>query len=195
APATLIGAVVSAQFIDYDNDGLLDLVMFMNNRIGVLRNVGNKWENVSDRAVARDLIDNSSSDKLSFAGVPPPLRFASGDIDGDGDTDIIARLSMGEMKVARNDGGNKNHSLRVQLAGKVSNRSAVGAKIEARAGSLKQKLETFAASPAPAPADAIFGLGKRASVDAVRVLWPAGIVQADTEIPKSDDKKLTASAA
>jgi hypothetical protein len=94
----------------------------------------------------------------------------------------------------RNDGGNLNHSLRVNLFGKVSNRSAVGAKVEARAGSLVQKLETSSASPSPAPADVIFGLGKRASADAVRVLWPAGIVQAETEVAarNSDPKKTTA---
>src|SRR5437016_10502874 len=50
-----------------------------------------------------------------------------------------------------------------------------------RAGSLYQKLEVYSASPAPAPADLIFGLGKREKPDAVRVLWPAGIVQAETE--------------
>ena len=70
----------------------------------------------------------------------------------------------------------------LSLAGKVSNRSGVGAKIEIRAGSLAQKLETYSASPAPAPADIVFGLGKRTAVDAVRVFWPAGIVQAETEI-------------
>ena len=48
-----------------------------------------------------------------------------------------------------------------------------------RAGSLWQKLETSAASPAAAPADVLFGLGTRAAVDVVRVLWPAGIVQAE----------------
>ncbi len=69
----------------------------------------------------------------------------------------------------------------MNLAGRVSNRSGVGAKIEVRAGSLAQKLETYSASPAPAPADIVFGLGKRTTVDAVRVLWPAGIVQAETE--------------
>jgi hypothetical protein len=76
----------------------------------------------------------------------------------------------------------------------VSNRSSVASKIEARAGSLRQKIETYAASPAPAPDDLIFGLGARTGVDAVRVLWPAGIVQAETEIARSA-KKLSPVAA
>ncbi len=165
----------AAQFLDYDNDGLLDLALFSNTGARVFRNLAGKWENASERA---------SELRASVRA------FASADIDGDGDTDMIVHLASGELKVARNDGGNRNRSLRVQLAGRVSNRSAVGAKIEVRAGSLKQKFETSSASPAPAPADVVFGLGARAAVDAVRVLWPAGIVQSETEIAKPVDKKL-----
>jgi len=160
-----------AQFLDYDNDGLLDLVIDAGQTLRVFRNLGTKWENVTDKAVASDLL------KGQF-----PRAFASADIDGDGDTDLIFRVATGDLKIARNDGGNRNRSLKVQLTSRVSNRSAVGAKIETRAGSLKQKLETYAASPAPAPADIIFGLNKRTGADSVRVLWPAGIVQAETEI-------------
>ena len=158
-----------AQFLDYDNDGLLDLVILPGQRARVFRNLGSKWVNVTDRALASDLLKG----QLARA-------FASADIDGDGDTDLIIRLATAELKVARNDGGNRNRSVRVQLTGRVSNRSAVGTKIEARAGSLKQKLETYAVTPAPAPSEIIFGLDKRAGVDAVRLLWPAGIVQAET---------------
>ncbi|HYP53401.1 MAG TPA: ASPIC/UnbV domain-containing protein, partial [Pyrinomonadaceae bacterium] len=57
----------------------------------------------------------------------------------------------------------------------------VGAKIEMRAGSLQQRAETYSATPAPAPADVLVGLGRRASADAVRVLWPSGVVQAESE--------------
>jgi tetratricopeptide (TPR) repeat protein len=162
---------VAAQFLDYDNDGLLDLVTVPGQTARVFRNLETRWENVTDHAVVSGLL------KGQFE-----RAFASADIDGDGDTDLIFRVATGDLKIARNDGGNKNRSLKVQLTSRVSNRSAVGAKIEARAGSLKQKLETYAATPAPAPSDIIFGLGKRAGVDAVRVLWPAGIVQAETEI-------------
>jgi len=106
---------------------------------------------------------------------------ASGDVDGDGDTDILVISDRDELRFVRNDGGNRNHSVRVRLSGKVSNRSGVGAKVEERAGSLWQKLEKYSACPAPAPADIVFGLGQRRAPDAVRVLWPAGIVQAETE--------------
>ena len=164
----------SAQFLDYDNDGLLDCLVLTGKGLLVMRNLGDTWMSLPDRVEPVGL----------FAG--PTLRgrlFFAGDLDNDGDTDLVATSASGELRLARNQGGNENRSLRINLTGRVSNKSGVGAKVEARAGSLVQKLESYAASPAPAPADLIFGLGQRPSADAVRVLWPAGIVQAETEIP------------
>ncbi|HEY0080260.1 MAG TPA: FG-GAP-like repeat-containing protein [Pyrinomonadaceae bacterium] len=169
-----------AQFVDYDNDGLLDVVSVSPRGLRVRRNLGDSWVDVSARAARPS---QTSSVALSQARLTRTL--ASGDLDADGDTDLVLRAQGGDLVVARNEGDARLRSLSVRLSGKVSNRSAVGAKIEARAGSLRQKLETYSTTPAPAPADIVFGLGQRTSADALRVIWPAGIVQAETEIPQA----------
>ena len=173
-PATATNAR-AAQFLDYDNDGILDCLLLTDKGLRLLRNIGNGWDDVTDQTLKADL----QADKLSGS-----RTLAAADLDNDGNTDLIVLSSSGQLRVGRNS-GNGNRSLHVNLTGKVSNRSSVGSKIEARAGSLVQKLESYSVWPAPAPADITFGLGKRETADAVRVIWPAGIVQAETDIAKT----------
>ena len=170
----------AAQFLDYDNDGLLDLLALTPGGVHVWRNVGDGWTDVSERAVTPGLRPNRPDENAAGN-----RAFASGDVDGDGDTDFMVRDATGRLRFGRNEGGNRNRSLRVRLAGRVSNRSGVEAKVEMRAGSLWQKLEVYAATPQPAPADLLFGLGRREAADAVRVIWPSGTVQSETEFTSS----------
>jgi tetratricopeptide (TPR) repeat protein len=174
APPGTVGTI-AAQLIDYDNDGLLDLLVLSETRAHLFRNVGSgKWADVSDDA------------RLSSAAAAgsAQARFTSlglGDVDDDGDTDVVVGLAAGGVRVWKNNGGDKNASLRVRLASRVSNRSGIGARVEMRAGSLRQQFETSSSSPAVASSDIGFGLGPRTRADVVRVLWPSGILQAETD--------------
>jgi tetratricopeptide (TPR) repeat protein len=156
----------AAQIADYDNDGLLDIIYEAFGSIGVKRNSTNYSSGLGDQLVDGRLDSRS---------------LASGDINGDGALDLIAFKSDGSLSILRNEGASKNY-VALNLNGKTSNRSAIGAKAEMRSGSLRQKLEVYASSPAPAPAGLIFGLGYRTAVDTLQLYWPAGILQSETAI-------------
>ena len=159
----------AALFVDYDNDGLLDLIVCGAGGPRLFRNAGSRWVDVTTDAGRAAL-------KRAAGRV---VQIAAGDLDGDGDTDVVARIDDGSIRVWRNDGGNRQRAVRVRLTSRVSNRSALGSTIEMRAGGLRQKLERSSTTPAVAPADLLFGLGPRAAADIVRVLWPSGILQTE----------------
>jgi len=125
-------------FLDYDNDGDLDIVsangtaeelvlqypiLLENDGTGHFNNVGQNH-------------GSYFSDKRSGRGL------AVWDFDNDGDLDII--ISHVDLKATatllRNDGGNKNHWLGLTLIGKNGLASAIGAKITVNAGNMKQVL-------------------------------------------------------
>ncbi len=160
------GPALAAQFLDYDNDGVLDLLTVTSSGLRLQRAVGGgEWADVSRQAFA----------KTTGAF---PAALASADLDGDGGLDLV----FGDGRVLLSTGARPS-SLRVRLSARVSNAGGVGAKVEILAGSLRQKIETVAATPAPAPSVVHIGLGNRSRVDAIRVLWPAGIVQAEVDLP------------
>src|SRR5207253_1906856 len=172
APAATAGAL-AAQFVDYDNDGMLDLLTWSADGPRLLRASAGEWSDVTARAFVGTASGVSASRSASAA--------LAADVDGDGDMDVIASdASAGHVAVWRNDGGSRNASMRVRLTARVSNRSGLGAKIDLRAGSLRQRLESSSSTPSAAPTDILFGLGRRRGADVVRVLWPSGILQAES---------------
>ncbi len=160
----------SAQFLDYDNDGLIDLVVNTGKGFAVVRNLGDAWTNAD-----YSIFPNAKSQ------LTKTRQFLAADLNEDGNLDLLVFDANHNLLFLQNSGA-KNYSENVRLQGRVSNRGGVGAKIDLRAGSLTQKLESYSASPMPAPSDIHFGLGKRAQADAIRIIWTSGVIQAETDL-------------
>ena len=164
-------ASLAAQFADYDNDGLLDLITWSDAGAQLFRNLGNRWSEVTDATLPSQY----------RAGRPSSARaLALADLDRDGRTDVVL-ADGGSLTVYRNTAVAASRSVRIALKGLSSNRLGIGSKVQVRAGSLRSRLETSAATPPAAPADLVFGLGRRSGADAIRIVWPSGILQAEVE--------------
>jgi len=181
--------IAMSQFIDYDNDGDLDLFVLRGGRESKSSNeVGPElWENQEGRW-------EYASEK---AGLAPfrgkPYRSATfGDYDNDGDTDILLTVNGGKPVLLRNDGGNQNNWIKVRLQGTNSNKSGIGTKVEVKSGALWQKVEVNGGSGylSQSPAEVIFGLGQLKSVDALRLLWPGGVLQSEINLPVNQTKVI-----
>ncbi|MFN0085637.1 MAG: FG-GAP-like repeat-containing protein [Blastocatellia bacterium] len=167
------GGSWAAQMVDYDNDGLLDVVT---------RTPGGA-------RLRRGLGDRLADPVAALAKSNAPRALAIGDIDDDGGSDLISINDTGAVSFHRAEGFGKSFT-RLSLAGKTSNRSAIGAKVEMRSGSLRQKLEIYSTSPAAAGAGVRFGLGDRTQVDALQLLWPAGILQSEAAIKAGENNSI-----
>jgi enediyne biosynthesis protein E4 len=104
---------------------------------------------------------------------------AAGDLDNDGDLDVVINNLDGAPKVLRNDGGNRGNFLVIDLEGRTGDRSAVGAIVVVRAGDLVQRAERRSGDSYLSHSDARlhFGLGSRTKIDSIEVRWPNGAVQ------------------
>ncbi|HVZ16217.1 MAG TPA: FG-GAP-like repeat-containing protein, partial [Terriglobales bacterium] len=171
--------------VDYDNDGWIDLAAVGETKDGkfevrILRNEGGKG--------FRDISTELGLDKVQLK---EPRGIYAADYDGDGDTDLLITQNSAPTALLRNDGGNKNNSLRVTLKGLNDNKTGIGTKIEIFSGTLSQKFEiTGAGYLGQSATDLVVGLGKNKQVDVVRMLWPTGVVQDEIEVALSKPAEI-----
>jgi hypothetical protein len=182
-------------FFDYDNDGWLDVLVvngavftkralaaakdpFPLHEINQLfRNLGaGRFEEVTARAGA-------------VFGLSEVSRGAAfGDVDNDGDVDVLITNNSGPVRLLINDVGNRNRWLGLRLVGGEPARDMLGARVgvfRADGPPLWRRARTDGSYASAHDPRVLVGLGPKATVTRVRVVWPSGRVE-DWENPGVD---------
>jgi hypothetical protein len=177
-------------FFDYDNDGWLDLLAVNGHVYPQLAAAKLKIAYAQRKLLYRNNRNGSFSEIGADAGPtmtePAVSRGAAfGDFDNDGDVDVVINNLDGAPNLLRNDGGNKQNFLVIDLTGGKSNRSAFGARVKVTSGDLVQMAERRSGGSYLSQNDVRlhFGLEARTKVDAVEVQWPNGAVEKFTNVP------------
>ena len=173
--------------IDYDNDGWVDLVAVGETKDGkgevrLFRNLGPDG--------FKDVTVETGLDKIQLK---EPRAIITGDYDNDGAVDLLITQNHGPAVLLRNEGGNKNNSLRLVLKGLNDNKSAIGTKVEVFSDGLRQKFEVYGSSGylGQNSPHLTIGLGQAKEADVVRMLWPTGVLQDEIEAAANKPQKIT----
>ena len=191
---------VSMKFLDYDNDGWNDILQANGS---MLDNVALYHSEVSYKEpllMYRNL-GKGQFEKVSEQLGPDFVRpiagrgLATADYDNDGDIDIVTNNRGDYPSLLRNDGGNANHWLTVQLVGTKSNRDGNGASLKLVSEGFVQVEQAKGGGGYLSASDPRihFGLGKRSKIESLEITWPSGQVDRLTNL--STDQIITVKEA
>ncbi len=190
-----------AAWFDFDNDGWLD-ILAVNGRVTqhldalgpdnpfplqqrnlLLRNLGNRrFEDVTDRGGAVFQLSEVSRGA------------AFGDIDNDGDVDVLVGNGAGRVRLLINNIGNRNHWLGLRLVGEHTPRDMLGARvsiIQANGSTLWRRARADGSYASAQDPRVLVGLGQSTDPPRVRVIWPSGRVEEWTNVPVDRYTTLT----
>jgi hypothetical protein len=166
-------------FIDYDNDGWVDLVQINGHVYPEVDqyNFGESFKN--PRLVYRNLGNGHFRDVSAEMGPGISERFSSrgaafGDYENNGCMDVLV-LNLNDVpSLLRNDGGNKQNWIKLKLIGSKCNRTAIGARVRVITGKHIQMDEVHSGTSVMSQSDLRlhFGLGKIDTADVIEVKWP-----------------------
>jgi enediyne biosynthesis protein E4 len=187
-PVTLPYVGFGVAFLDFDNDTRNDLAIVNGNVVDnialfrkgakhqqpslLLRNVGNRFQRVKEAGPG-------------FETEMVSRTLAKGDIDNDGDVDLLITNNGGAAQLLLNEGGNRNNALLVRTVGTKSNRDGIGARLRLSVGSRTFVDQVTSGSSYLGQHDfrVHFGLGAATKADRLEIAWPSGRVDVVENLP------------
>ena len=177
-------------FADFDNDGLPDLLIASGHVYPEVDTIPNGVRYREPLLLYRNKGDRTFDEISGPAGLndgPAQSRrgVAFGDINNDGNVDMVVFNVGAPPSLFLNDTKNSNHRVLFKLSGTKSNRGAVGARIAVTSPSRSQMEEVKAGSSYLSTNDPRlhFGLAGEAVMDKVEIRWPNGTVEILRNVP------------
>jgi hypothetical protein len=179
AQITLLYSGWGTKFLDADNDGLADIFVAQGHVLDTIEKTSSylkyKQAPLLMRNTGKGFVSISATAGEAFNKPIAARGAAFGDLDNDGDTDVVIGVIEGAPVILRNE-GTKNHWLGIRLESAKGNRQGLGARITVTDGSGRQQVQevtnagSYLSSNDPR---VIFGLGASTSIKSVEVRWPS----------------------
>ncbi len=186
-----------AGFADFDNDGWPGIFVANGNVSSMVDKLPHDLKYREPIHLYRNQADGTFTEIASAAGLNDGALHsrrgtAFGDIDNDGNVDVVVYNVGGPPSLFLNETKNSNHRALFRLVGKKSNRTAIGARVTVTAGTLVQIDEVRGGGSYLSSNDQRlhFGLGTVATMKQVTIEWPSGLIEKLANVPA--DKIYTA---
>jgi hypothetical protein len=175
-------------FMDFSNSGWPDIFIANGHVYSQVDKIPNAARYAEPLQLFRNNKDGTFDDISSaFAQIANASwrGAAFGDLNSDGNIDVVVMNMDGPPLLLLNRGGNHNHSVLFRLVGSKSNRMAIGAKVTVMAGKLVQTSEVRAGGSYLSSNDPRlhFGLAAQTKIEKVTVRWPDGAEQSFQNLP------------
>jgi enediyne biosynthesis protein E4 len=177
-------------FFDFDNDGWKDLFVANGHVYAQLAGRALHLTYRQPRILYRNLGSGRFADVSAEAG--PALTAenlgrgcAFGDVDNDGDVDVVVNNLDGPPTVLRNDTASGHARIQIKCVGVTSNRSGIGTRVAVTSAGRRQIAEVMSGSSYYSQSDLRlhFGLGGASTVEAVELAWPSGQKETLRDLP------------